>query len=462
MKKKILSIALAGAMAASMVTVGTVAASADEKAVGGFGTLGEYTPSDPNMKTSHLMFAMPGAWQNDTTKDPKCGGAAGIYWWSGFDTPDSKAGGHGWPGYKSVLVTDEKQPDVKNLYAIDVPIYGNGDAGNANMIIWDNYIDGGTEEDTSKNPYYSAAKQTKDFQAAPVSRFDKNKTYDEVFRYAYKTIFVNAEIEGADALDLKSDTFWEDINKISATHLGNDWDKLSADDKDLQANDVITEIEEDGLDLSFFGDYAENFFNEDTVDEMYPAEDPQYYSLTFTYDNMVFVLNFDPDKMVPSPTSGMIGYDGNFFFQYGNGLFGNWPTKELLESQTGITFDAEGNAVVPEGDKYVIDDYGMVFMKDANGNKVMVAGNFAGTGYTEGKVVEPTVATTAATESASTVPSAATDATSATSTPSSGSTTANNSNGAIATGQVSFVVIVLTVLIAGVGIVYFTRKKSRK
>lgn len=456
MKKKILSIALAGAMAASMVTVGTVAASADEKAVGGFGTLGEYTPSNPNIVTQHLMFAMPdSAWQNETTKDPKCGGAAGIYWWSGFDTPDDKAGGHGWPGYKSVKVTDEE--GVENLFAIDVPTYGNGDAGNANMIIWDNYIDGGTETDTTKNPFYTAAKQTRDFQAAPVSRFDKNKTYDEVFRYAYKTIFEKAEIEGAKDLDLNSETFWEDINKISAAHLGHDWDKLSADDKDLQANEALDKIE--NIDLSVFDKYADNFFNEDDVEDIYTAEESQYYGLTFTYDNMVFVLNFDPDKMIPSPTSGMIGYDGNFFFRYDNGKFGNWPTKELLESQTGITFNEKGNAVIPEGDKYEIDQYGSVFMKDASGNKVMVAGNFANDGYRKGEVKEPVPTTT---EAASTVPAASTDAQSSTSAPASGSNTANNSNGAIATGQVSFVVIVLTVLIAGVGIVYFTRKKSRK
>ena len=452
MKKKILSIALAGAMAASMVTAGTVAVSADEssgKAVGGYGTLGEYTPSDPKINTMRLTFAMPGAWQNDTTKDPKCGGVAGIYWWTGFDTPDDVAGGHGWPGYKSVQVTDEA--DVKNLYAIDVPVYGNGD--NANMIIWNNFIDGGTETDTTKNPFYTAAKQTRDFIAAPVSRFDKNKTYDEVFRYAYKKLFSDAEVEGVKELDPKSDSFWVDLNKLSAAYLGHDWDKLSADDKDLQANEALDKIE--NIDLSVFDKYADNFFNEDDVEDIYTAEESQYYGLTFTYDNMVFVLNFDPDKMVPSPTSGMIGYDGNFFFKYDNGLFGNWPTKDLLAEQTGITFDEKGNPVIPDGGEYEMDKYGMVFRKVGD-TKIMVAGNFAGTGYTEGKVEEPTIVPT------TTVPAASTDAQSSTSAPASGSNTANNSNGAIATGQVSFVVIVLTVLIAGVGIVYFTRKKSRK
>ncbi len=461
MKKKILSIALAGAMAASVVTVGTVAVSADDekKAVGGYGSLGKYTPSNPNIITSHLMFAMPGAWQNDTTKDPKCGGSAGMYWWTGYDTPDDVSGGHGWPGYQSVQVTDEK--DVTNLFAIDVPVYGNGDNGNAFTIIWNNYIDGGTETDTTINPFYTAAKQTRDFQASPLSRNDKSETYEGFFRYSYKKVLVDANIEDADKLDLNSDTFWVDVNKVAAKYFGKDYEKLDADEKDTIITDLLDKIEEDsGFDFTEYGSYAANIFNEDTIDQKYLAEDdPQYYGLSITYDNMVFVLNFDPDKMVPSPTSGMIGYDGNFFFRYDNGKFGNWPTKELLESQTGITFNEEGNAVIPEGDKYEIDQYGMVFMKDASGNKVMVAGNFAGTGYTEGKVVEPTVPTT---EAASTVPAASTDAQSSTSAPASGSNTANNSNGAIATGQVSFVVIVLTVLIAGVGIVYFTRKKSRK
>ncbi|MBQ1974842.1 MAG: hypothetical protein II224_03435, partial [Ruminococcus sp.] len=112
MKKKALSIVLAGTMALSMTAVSAVSVSAEELAPGGFGTLGEYTPNT-GVKTNKLMFAMPGAWQNDTTKDEKCGGAAGIYWWSGYDTPDNAAGGHGWPGYKSVQVAEE---GVSNLW----------------------------------------------------------------------------------------------------------------------------------------------------------------------------------------------------------------------------------------------------------------------------------------------------------------------------------------------------------
>ena len=99
---------------------------------GSYGILGTYTPST-GVETQRLMFAMPAAWQNNMTKDPRCGGAAGCYWWSGYDTPDSKAGSHGWPGYKTRKVNEN---DVDNLYYIDVPTYGNGEAGNTTMIIW--------------------------------------------------------------------------------------------------------------------------------------------------------------------------------------------------------------------------------------------------------------------------------------------------------------------------------------
>ena len=44
MKKKALSIVLAGTMALSMTAVSAVSVSAEELAPGGFGTLGEYTP----------------------------------------------------------------------------------------------------------------------------------------------------------------------------------------------------------------------------------------------------------------------------------------------------------------------------------------------------------------------------------------------------------------------------------
>lgn len=428
--KKFLSIALAGTMAASMVAVSAMAVSAEELAPGDFGSLGEYTPT-AGVKTNHLMFAMPGAWQNDTTKNEKCGQAAGIYWWSGYDTPDAKAGGHGWPGYKAVKET--KEEGIDNLWGIDVPTYGNGETGNATQIIWNNYLDGGMETDPVKNPFYAASAQTKDTPGQYVSRTDEDETYDILIRYIYKTLFVNEGVNGADAVDLKSESFWEDMNKLAAEYNDEDWDSLSADEKTFQVDNVL-----DGLTYdmkTIVGDkYAANFFNEDLVgDEIYPAEEMQGFGMSFVYDNMVYVVNMDPSKMTVSPLSGKIGYDGNFYFYYGNGEYGSWPTKELNEQ-----------------------------MKTELGEEYVVSGNFNDEEYKNGKAPElPTVAPTEADgkKDGTTVPAAATDAASSTS---DGANGGNNSNGAIATGQASMIAIVLVVLIAGAGIIFFTRRKVQK
>ena len=181
-----------------------------------------------------------------------------------------------------------------------------------------------------------------------------------------------------------------------------------------------------------------------------------------TKKTIVFVVNFDPDKMKPSPQSGMIGFDGEWFFKYEGGSFGIWPTKELLAEQTGITFDENGDAVIPAGDEYQVDKYGMVFKISEDGSKNMVAGNFISEGYLHGEVEMPTVPKTEPASQAVTVPAPATDPTSSTSDTPPGSNSDNNSNGAIATGSFNMVAIVLVVLIAGAGAVYFARKKVRK
>ena len=149
--KKFLSIALAGTMAASMLAVSAMSVSADELAPGDFGSLGEYTPG-ANVKTNHLMFAMPGAWQNDTTKNEKCGQAAGIYWWEGPYNGKDYQGDleNAWPGY-AVTETVEGQP---NIYVAKVPV-------TAGKFIWNNLVDGGTDK---TKPIYTAAIQSMDIQ----------------------------------------------------------------------------------------------------------------------------------------------------------------------------------------------------------------------------------------------------------------------------------------------------------
>ena len=419
MKKKLLSVLLAGTMVASVAAVGVVSASAEdgELAPGGFGVLPEYTPK-AGVQTNHLMFAMPAAWQNDTTKNEKCGGAAGLYWWTGYDTPDNVAGGHGWPGYKAVKVEED---GVDNLWAIDVPTYGNGEEGNATQIIWDNYLDGGMETDPVKNPFYKDSAQTVDTPGQYYSRTDEHETYDILFRYIYKKVLVNEGVEGADAIELTSETFWEDMNKKAAAFLGEDWDALSNDEKTYQVDTVLDDAE---VDLSEFGTYADNFFNEDLVgDEIYPREEMMGFGESFVFDNMVYVVSFDPDKMVESPVSHKIGYAGDFYFYYGGGEYGSWPTKELNEQYGGVS------------------------------------GNFTQGEYVDPNYVPPTPTSD---PSATTIPPAATDAGSSTSDSPNGSNSSNNSNGFVATGQFSFAIIVLVIMFAGAGVIFFARKREHE
>ena len=426
MKKKILSIVLAGAMASSLVATSALSASALEP--GGYDSLGTYTPSANVKNTNHLMFAMPGAWLNDTTANEKVNNAAGIYWWNGYDTcPDTakKQNKHEWPGY---MATKVEEDGVENLWAIDVPTYGNGEEGNAMTILWNNSLNGGTETDPALNPFFDAAQQTKNIKAQYYCKNDEHKYYDILFRYVYKNAMVKEEVDGAADLDIASATFWEDINKLACSELGEKtWDQLKDDEKTYQIDLFIDDIE---LDFSEFGKYATNFFNEDLVgDEIYPAEVTNEDCISFHYDNMVFVVDFDPNEMQISDVSPKVGFGGDWFFYYGNGDYGTWPTKELND-QMAETFKDNKDITVVSGN-FMSDEYWKSSMEDISVPSVPVA---------------------------TTVPAPATDATSSASGSTSG-TSANNSNGAIATGQVSFAVIAFVILIAGVGVVYFTRRK---
>ena len=327
--KKFLSLALTAAMVTPILALGTTGAAAYGDDVsggygsGGYGSLGTYTPT-AGVLTNRLLFAMPGCWQNAYAD------SVGCYWWSGYDTPDNKAGGYGWPGYQAVSAGEY---GVDNLWAIDVPTYGNGEAGDASQIIWTNYLDGGTETDKTKNPFYDAACQTVDSVGQYWSRADEKDLYDPLFRYIYKKALVQAEVEGADELDTASDSFWEDANRLAAVFNGEDWGRLKNDEKTYQVDMVLDDLDE--LDLSEFGSYADNFFNEDLVgdDDLFPREEPQGFGEAFHFNNMVYVVDFS--NYIISPVTNKIGYNGDFYFYYGNGEYGAWPTKALCEEMGG-------------------------------------------------------------------------------------------------------------------------------
>lgn len=436
MKKKLLSVLLAGAMVSSVVATSALVVSAEEDsglAPGSYCNNGTYTPT-AGVETKHLMFAMPGAWQNDTWKADPNGSAAGLYWWTGYDTPDNKFG-HGWPGYKAEKVSDGS---VTNLFAMDVPVYGNGEKGNGMQIIWNNYLDGGTETDTTKNPFYKDAQQSADSPAQYYARADVHPTYyDYVLRYAYVENFKKIGVAGVSELSLTADDFWVELNKLAAAHSGEDWDKLSAEEKTFQVDNIIDEEE---LDFSMFGTYATNFFNEDLVgDEIYPNEDSNGFGMGFTFDNMVYVIELDGSKMTKSPLSGKLGMKGDWYFYYGNGEYGTWPTKELNTQMKEVFADGvvSGNFADPAGE-YLTKTIDALEKE-----------------YDEAHKDDPT------TVPASTVGTASTDASSSTSSSTTGSAT-NTSNSAVATGQTSVFVIALIVLVAGIGIVVFTRKRAQK
>ncbi len=88
---------------------------------------------ETEMGCYRYFFLMPDEWRNDYSN------FAGIYWWEGSETPDE------WPGYKA------HKADAENVYYYDVP-------RNVSSIIWNNFIDGGTDKN---GLLYEYAKETR-------------------------------------------------------------------------------------------------------------------------------------------------------------------------------------------------------------------------------------------------------------------------------------------------------------
>lgn len=137
MKKKLVSLLLAGSVVASMAAIASVSASAI------IDTNGCYAPGDNVEATYRYYFAMPEDWYSSNTD------TAGAYWWSGTDAcgaVDGTGGTLAWPGYKA------QRGDIKNLYYVDCPT-------DVPTIVWNNYVNGGTDKEA---PIYLEAKQAND------------------------------------------------------------------------------------------------------------------------------------------------------------------------------------------------------------------------------------------------------------------------------------------------------------
>lgn len=153
MKKRILGVALAGALAFSAIAGSIATVSAADAAPPDPYRLPEYTPS-AGVETRKVMFAMPGSWtgeEGSTTRETweKYGSSAGLYWWGGEDNPD-EAGSHGWPGWKM----KKEDSNIPNLYSTLA-------SRKAPNMIFSNFIDGGMDP---SYPEYSTSQQTEDLQ----------------------------------------------------------------------------------------------------------------------------------------------------------------------------------------------------------------------------------------------------------------------------------------------------------
>lgn len=161
-------------------------------------------------------------------------------------------------------------------------LYSTAMSKSAPNAIFSNFVDGGM--DTSY-PEYDAAQHTKDLQIGYFGQGDSDYYPLEFWDYLYDNYY---------------DAF--------------------LDDSEYKITD--------------FGDYADNFFFDEYDDAIY-----QYI------DDMIFVVDYNQMNMQISVVSGKGGYDGAFYFYYGNGEFGIWPTKELCVKQEGLSVDESGKVI---------------------------------------------------------------------------------------------------------------------
>lgn len=343
MKKKLLSVLLAGSLVASMAAIATSSVSAvllDD---------GSYVPGDNVEATNRYYFAMPDEWYSENAT------SAGVYWWAGTDpcnSVDGTSGGTlGWPGYKA-----QKSDEVENLYYVDCPT-------DVPTIVWNNYLNGGTDTEA---PIYTEAKQAADAQVEFYSSFDMAADPEDP----------NEEPDGVYTES------W--LAEMEASYNG---------------------------DKAALGDYADNFF----YDEEYGL------GFSFELDNMIYVIDLSKTS---ENFDGKLTYVGEWYFYFGNGDYGTYPTKEASEAAGTLKNIADAPATPDEP-------------------------------VTEPTTTQPTTTTQPGDKPGQ--PS--TDPTSSVGGSSTSDTVKTPGNGNVQTGQASYAIVLLVVLAAVSGVVVFTRKK---
>ena len=98
----------------------------------------------------------------------------------------------------------------------------------------------------------------------------------------------------------------------------------SAGDSYLYTSEWFEEMETAyNSDKTAFGTYADNFF----VDENYG------FGFSFNFNNMIFVL--DPNKSFENFVGNTV-YGGDWYFYYGDGEYGTYPTRAWAESKGAL------------------------------------------------------------------------------------------------------------------------------
>lgn len=353
MSKKLISIIVSCALVLSLALVGVIGVSA------AIDTDGRYVPSKGVEETHKIYFLMPESWKSEKFNASD----AGAYWWNGSDPCGSLDGtsvGPAWPGYKMQVENAEN-----NIFYLDLPT----DVPN---IDFNNYLNGGTrteDKETGKVTFqfseeqFKAAKQTVDVLCQYYSEGD-NAYYDEL-------------LDGE---------FW------------------------TKAQEAL-----DGNDKSFFGDFADNFF-----------EDPEW-GISMKLNDMIYVI--DPNNVAESVT-GKETYGGEFYFYYG------------LNEETGVYEYGS----LPNYD--MAKEAGLVQKLDKNATPA-TPDQAATTAPSDNNKSDSTK---------NTVPTAGQNPTSSANAVSTADTAKSTDNSAVQTGATTAAAVLAVLLVAG-GAVLYTRKR---
>lgn len=354
MSKKLISIIVSCALVLSLALVGVIGVSA------AIDTDGRYVPSEGVKETHKVYFLMPESWKSEKFNAAD----AGAYWWNGADACESKDGtvqGSPWPGYKMQVENAEN-----NIFYVDLPT----DVPN---IIFNNYLNGGertVDKETGKVTFqfgeeqFKAAKQTVDALCQYYSEGD-NDHYD----------------------NLLDGEFW------------------------AKAQEAL-----DGNDKSFFGNFADNFF-----------EDSEW-GISMNFNNMIYVT--DPNNVSVNELSGKESYAGEFYFYYGLNEetgkyeYGSLPNYDMAK-EAGLVKTVDKNA------KPATPDEPTTTTPSGDNN------------------TDPTK---------NTVPTAGQNPTSSANAVSTADTAKSTDNSAVQTGATTAAAVLAVLLVAG-GAVLYTRKR---